>query len=165
MLGALTVHGLIPGPALFQQQGDFVTALLIGMLMVTCLHFVVAMVGMPLFIRAVRIPRGVLFPIVIVLCVTGTLVSTSSTFDVFVMLGFGFLGYLMTRFGYPIAPMLIGFILGPLVEMSLRQAMYMSENSVMVFFERPVSAVFMALTGLAVASVIWQAVSKRKKET
>lgn len=156
MLGALTVHGLIPGPTLFQQQGDFITALFIGMLLVTFLHFFIAMIGLPLFIRAVRVPRGVLFPIVIVLCVTGTLVATASIFDVFVMLGFGVLGYVMVKFGFPVAPLLIGFILGPLVEVSLRQSMILSDNSMAIFFERPVSAVFITLTVIVVVSVAWQ---------
>lgn len=156
MLGALTVHGLIPGPTLFQQQGDFISALFIGMLIVTCLHFFIAMIGLPMFIRAVRVPHGVLFPLVIVLCVTGTLVATSSIFDVFVMLGFGVLGYAMVKFGFPIAPLLIGFILGPLVEVSLRQSMVLSDNSPMVFLERPVAAIFLALTAIVVISVVWQ---------
>jgi putative tricarboxylic transport membrane protein len=156
MLGALTVHGLTPGPTLFQQQGDFITALFIGMLIVTCLHFFIVMIGLPLFIRAVRVPRGVLFPLVVVLCVTGTLVATSSIFDVFVMLGFGVLGYLMVKFGFPIAPLLIGFILGPLVEVSLRQSMILSDNSAAIFFERPVAAVFNSLTIIVVISVAWQ---------
>ena len=156
MLGALTVHGLIPGPTLFQQQGDFISALFIGMLIVTCLHFFIAMIGLPMFIRAVRVPHGVLFPLVIVLCGTGTLVATSSIFDVFVMLGFGVLGYLMVKFGFPIAPLLIGFILGPLVEVSLRQSMVLSDNSPMVFFERPIAAIFFVLTALVMISVAWQ---------
>jgi len=141
---------------LFTQQGDFITALFIGMLIVTGLHFVIAMIGLPLFIRAVRVPRGVLFPIVIILCVTGTLVATSSIFDVFVMLGFGFLGYLMVKFGFPVAPMLIGFILGPLIEVSLRQSMILSDNSIEIFFTRPVSAIFMILMMVVMMSVGWQ---------
>jgi len=156
MLGAFTVHGLIPGPMLFQQQGDFITAFFIGMLMVTFLHFAVAMIGLPLLVKAVRVPRGVLFPIVIVLCITGTLVSTVNIFDVFVMLGFGFLGYLMVKFGFPIAPLLIGFILGPLVEVSLRQSMIMSDNSAAIFFTRPIAATFVILTCVVVFSVGWQ---------
>lgn len=164
MLGALTVHGLIPGPTLFTQQGDFISALFIGMLIVTCLHFVVAMIGLPLFIRAVRVPRGVLFPMVIVLCVTGTLVATSSIFDVFVMLGFGFLGYLMVKFGFPIAPMLIGFILGPLVEVSLRQSMILSDNSISIFFTHPVAAAFIVLTMIVVVSVGWQRYKELKNQ-
>ncbi len=163
MLGALTVHGIIPGPTLFQQQGDFISALFIGMLIVTCLHFVVAWIGLPLFIKAVRVPRGVLFPIVIILCVTGTLVATGSLFDVFVMLGFGVLGYFMVKFGFPIAPMLIGFILGPLVEVSFRQSMILSENSLSIFLTRPFSAVFIALTVIMTASVAWQQLKKVEK--
>ncbi|MBF0280530.1 MAG: tripartite tricarboxylate transporter permease [SAR324 cluster bacterium] len=163
MLGALTVHGLIPGPTLFSQQGDFITALFIGMLIVTCLHFVVAMIGLPLFIRAVRVPRGVLFPLVIVVCVTGTLVATASIFDVFVMLGFGFLGYLMVKFGFPIASMLIGFILGPLVEVSLRQSMVLSDNSLDIFFTRPVPAIFLVLTAIVIISVGWQRYKEMKQ--
>lgn len=156
MLGALTVHGLIPGPTLFQQQGDFVTALFIGMLMVTFLHLVVGYLGLPLFIRAVRIPAGILFPLVVVLCVTGTFVATNSTFDVFVMLGFGIVGYLMVKFGFPIPPLLIGFILEPLIEVSLRQAMILSDNNVADFFTQPVSAGFLLLTVVVILSVAWQ---------
>lgn len=156
MLGALTVHGLIPGPTLFQQQGDFVTALLIGMPIVTLLHFAIAMLGLPVFIRAVRIPPGILFPLVIILCVTGTLVATHSIFDVLIMLAFGVLGYLMTKLDFPIPPLLIGFILGPLIEVSLRQAMILSDNSVAIFITRPVSAAFLFLTAAVMLSVAWQ---------
>ncbi|MGI9378653.1 MAG: tripartite tricarboxylate transporter permease [Methyloligellaceae bacterium] len=156
MLGALTVHGLIPGPTLFQQQGDFITAFFIGMLIVSCLHFVIAIIGLPLFIRAVRVPHGILFPLVVVFCVTGTLVATSSLFDVFVMLFFGILGYFMVKFGFQIAPLLIGFILGPLVEVSLRQSLVISDNSWMIFLTRPVSAIFIILTFIIVAHTIWQ---------
>ena len=156
MLGALTVHGLIPGPTLFQQQGDFVTALFIGMLMVTFLHLIVGYIGLPLFIRAVRVPPGILFPIVVILCVTGTFVATSSVFDVFVMLGFGVVGYLMVKFGFPIPPLLIGFILGPLIEVSLRQAMILSDNNPLDLFSKPVSAAFLILTVIVIVSVGWQ---------
>ncbi len=156
MLGALTVHGLIPGPTLFQQQGDFVTALFIGMLIVTFLHLIIGYLGLPLFIRAVRVPPGILFPLVVVLCVTGTFVATANVFDVYVMLAFGVIGYLMVKFGFPIPPLLIGFILAPLVEISLRQAMILSDNNVADFFLKPVSAGFLLLTLVVVVSVAWQ---------
>lgn len=156
MLGALTVHGLIPGPTLFQQQGDFVSALFIGMLIVTFLHLVIGYIGLPLFIRAVRMPPGILFPLVVVLCVTGTFVATSSVFDVFIMLAFGVIGYVMVKFDFPIPPLLIGFILAPLVEVSLRQAMILSDNNIADFFVRPVSAGFLLLTAIVIASVAWQ---------
>ncbi|MEQ9639314.1 MAG: tripartite tricarboxylate transporter permease [Alphaproteobacteria bacterium] len=163
MLGALTVHGLIPGPTLFQQQGDFVTALLIGMLMVTGLHLVIGRLGLPLFIHAVRLPPGILFPLVVMLCVTGTYVATSNTFDVFVMLAFGVLGYGMVKFDFPIPPLLIGFILGPLVEVSLRQAVILSNNGAWDFVTRPVSAGFLALTVIVIGSVIRQRLKQARQ--
>ena len=165
MVGALMVHGLIPGPTLFQQHGDFVTALFIGMLIATILHLFIAMLGLPLFIRAVRTPRGVLFPLVAILCVTGTLAATGSTFDLFVMLGFGFLGYAMIKFGYPVPPMLIGFILGPLVEVALRQSMTLSNDSISIFFTRPVACFFVVLTGIVIVSMAWGAWKRKLKGT
>jgi len=124
--------------------------------MVTFLHLIVGYIGLPLFIRAVRVPPGILFPIVVILCVTGTFVATSSVFDVFVMLGFGVVGYLMVKFGFPIPPLLIGFILGPLIEVSLRQAMILSDNNPLDLFSKPVSAAFLILTVIVIVSVGWQ---------
>jgi putative tricarboxylic transport membrane protein len=132
-----------------------VTAFFVVMLITTALHLVVGRLGMPLFIQAVRIPREVLFPIVLLLCFTGVYVSTNRVFDLYVMLGFGVLGYGMNRFGYPVAPLLIGFILGPLVEIGFRQSMILSRGSYAIFFERPVSAVFL---GMAVLTVVWVSV-------
>jgi len=88
--------------------------------------------------------------------VTGTFVATSSVFDVFVMLGFGVVGYLMVKFGFPIPPLLIGFILGPLIEVSLRQAMILSDNNPLDLFSKPVSAAFLILTVIVIVSVGWQ---------
>ncbi|MFQ5898763.1 MAG: tripartite tricarboxylate transporter permease [Candidatus Methylomirabilia bacterium] len=163
MLGALMVHGLIPGPTLFTQQGDVVTAFMIGMLITSCLHLVVAYGGLHVFIHAVRLPRAILFPIIIVLSVTGSFVAGSSFFDVFVMLGFGVLGYGMTKFGFPIAPLLIGFILAPMIESGLRQALIISDGSVGIFFERPVAATFLALTLAVVAWVAWSALGRSRR--
>jgi putative tricarboxylic transport membrane protein len=155
MLGAFMIHGLVPGPMLFSTNGDFVTAFFIVMLITTGLHLVIARLGMPLFIQAIRIPNNVLFPVVLLLCFTGVYVATNKVFDLYVMLGFGVLGYGMNKFGYPIAPLLIGFILGPLVEIGLRQSLILSRGSLWIFVERPVSAVFLSL---AVVTLIWVAV-------
>ena len=157
MLGAFMVHGLVPGPMLFTANADFVTAFFLVMLITTGLHLVVGRLGMPLFIQAVRIPREVLFPVVLLLCFTGVYVSTNRVFDLYVMLGFGVLGYGMNRFGYPVAPLLIGFILGPLVEIGFRQSMILSRGSYAIFIERPVSAVFL---GLSVLTVLWVALTE-----
>lgn len=156
MLGAFMVHGLVPGPSLFQQHGDFVAALFVTMVVGTILLVVVARLGMRLFLQASRVPDRILFPIVVVLCFTGTYVATHNFFDMYATLGFGVLGFAMKRFGFPIAPLLIGFILGPLVEVGLRQSLYMSNESLLIFVTRPIPLVFLSLALLTVLGVAWQ---------
>lgn len=156
MLGAFIVHGLVPGPALFEQQGDFVVAFFIMTLIATFFHVIIARIGMPAFIQTTRVPNSILFPIVIVLSVTGVFVSSNNFFDIYVMLGFGVLGYLMSKFGFPVAPLLIGFILGPIVEVGLRQAMIMSRGGLDIFFTRPLSAIFLGMAVATICVVGWR---------
>ena len=89
MLGAFVVHGLVPGPALFEQNTDFIAAFFVLVVVGTAMHLVIARLGMPLFVQTIRVPNQVLFPIVMVLSVTGVYVTTNSYFDVYAMLGFG----------------------------------------------------------------------------
>lgn len=156
MLGAFMVHGLVPGPGLFQQHSDFVAAFFVTMVVGTILLVVVARLGMPLFLQAAKVPDRILFPIVVVLCFTGTYVATHSYFDMYATLGFGVLGFAMKRFGFPIAPLLIGFILGPLVEVGLRQSLYMSGDSLAIFVTRPIPLVFLSMALLTILFVSWQ---------
>lgn len=156
MLGAFMVHGLVPGPGLFQQHGGFVATLFVMMLITTVLLVVVARLGMPLFLQAARVPDRILFPIVVVLCFTGVYVATHSYFDMFATLGFGILGFGMKRLGFPIAPLLIGFILGPLMESGLRRSLFLSQDSLMIFVERPIPLVFLSLSALTMVLVAVQ---------
>jgi putative tricarboxylic transport membrane protein len=162
MLGALTVHGIIPGPALFQNQADLVTAFFILMLLVSVMHLGIGRAGLSLFIQAVRLPHAVLFPVVAVICVTGTYVSTGSFFNVYIMLALGVLGYLMVKNGFPIAPLLIGFILSPLIEVKLRQALLISRGDPTIFLTRPISAVFLALTLIVILTIAWQTLAAHR---
>jgi putative tricarboxylic transport membrane protein len=160
MLGAFMVHGLVPGPALFAEHMDFVTAFFVAMAVCTLMHLVIGRAGLPLFMQAVKIPTQLLFPIVVVLCATGVYVSSNSYFDMVVMLAFGVLGYGMKKFNFPVAPLLIGFILGPIVEVGLRQSLIVSHGSVSIFFERPVS---LGCLVLAVAVIVWVAIKEIRK--
>jgi putative tricarboxylic transport membrane protein len=156
MLGAFMVHGLLPGPLLFERNSEFVAAFFVMMVVATVLHFVIARLGMPLFVQTVRVPNQILFPIVMVLSITGVYVATSSFFDTYVMLGFGVLGYFMHKFDFPVAPLLIGFILGPLVETGLRQSLIMSRGSLDIFVTRPISAACLALALATMLVVGWR---------
>lgn len=156
MLGAFMVHGLIPGPALFQQNGDFIIAFFALMLLATALHFVIGLAGMVAFIQVTRVSRAVLFPVILLLAITGVYVTTNNFFDIYVMLGFGVLGYFMKRFGFPIAPLLIGFILSPLIEIGFRQAMIVSRGSYDIFLTRPIAAGFLGLALVVCLAVAWR---------
>jgi putative tricarboxylic transport membrane protein len=153
MLGAFIVHGLIPGPALFEQNSAFIAAFFVMVVVTTVLHLIIGRAGMPLFVQTTRISNKYLFPAIMVLSVTGVYVTTNSFFDVFAMLGFGLLGYFMLKFRFPVAPLLIGFILGPLIEIGLRQSVIMSRGSYEIFFFRPLSAMFLTLAAASVVIV------------
>ncbi|MDH3320856.1 MAG: tripartite tricarboxylate transporter permease [Betaproteobacteria bacterium] len=156
MLGAFLVHGLVPGPALFEKESAFVAAFFAMMIVTTLVHLVIGRLGLPLFVQTTRISNKLLFPAIMILSVTGVFVTTNSYFDVFTMLGFGALGYVMLKTGFPIAPLLIGFILGPLIEVGLRQSMIMSRGSLDIFVTRPIAAAFLALAVAVVAVVAWR---------
>ncbi|MCP5372243.1 MAG: tripartite tricarboxylate transporter permease [Hyphomicrobiales bacterium] len=153
MLGAFIVHGLIPGPALFEQNSAFIAAFFVMVVVTTGLHLIIGRLGMPLFVQTTRISNKFLFPAIMVLSVTGVYVTTNSFFDVFTMLGFGLLGYFMIKCSFPVAPLLIGFILGPLIEIGLRQSVIMSRGSFDIFLTRPLSAAFLALAAVSVVIV------------
>jgi putative tricarboxylic transport membrane protein len=163
MLGAFMVHGLIPGPTLFTEQGSFVSAFMIGMLITSCLHLFVALIGLRGFIQAIKLKRSLLFPLVIVLCITGTFVAGGGQFPIYIMLAMGLLGYLMIKFGFPIPPLLIGFILSPMIEDGLRQALLISDGDPMIFVERPIALGFLLATATLVIWISWQNYRKRAR--
>ena len=163
MLGAFMVHGLIPGPTLFTEQGGFVSAFMIGMLITSCMHLFIALIGLRGFIQAIKLKRSLLFPIVIVLCITGTFVAGGGQFPIYVMLGMGVLGYLMIKFGFPIPPLLIGFILSPMIEDGLRQALLISDGDLAIFYGRPIAMSFLVMTAALVIRITWSHMRKSAK--
>jgi len=165
MLGALTIHGIIPGPALFDQQADLITGLFILMALTSILHLVVGWAGLRVFVRALDLPRAVLFPAVFLVCLIGTYVATSSFFAVYTMLGVGVVGYLMLKVGIPVAPLLIGFILGPIIEVKLRQALLISRGDITVFITRPISAILLLMTLAVIVTIIAQSIRNARAGT
>jgi putative tricarboxylic transport membrane protein len=142
----------VPGPQLFRDNAPFVAAFFVLMLATTVLHLIIGRLGLGAFIQAVRVPSQVLYPVVLALSFTGVYVATNNLFDVGVMLGFGVLGYAMSKFGFPVAPLLIGFILGPIVEVGLRQSLIIGRGDLTIFVRHPISAVFLAL---GLAALVW----------
>lgn len=159
MIGVLLVHGLIPGPDLFVKSGDIIYAVFIGLLVGNILHLFIASLGLRLFIKILSIGRAYLFPAIIVVCLAGAFAGDSNIFDVYLMMIFGVLGYIMKKFDFPIAPLIMGYILEPLLETSLVQALILNKNSLWPIFTRPISLFFILLA----AFFIWRSFSSQKR--
>lgn len=157
--GAFLLHGMDPGPLLFQAHGDKMFAIYFGLYGVNVVMLVVGLAGMNLFHYVVRIPRDLLFAIVFILSVVGTYAIDSSMLDIWMVLVFGLVGYFMRKVGIPVAPLLIAFLLVPLLEHNLRQALLISGGSFSVFVESPIAAGFLLLTA---AWLAWRGYSSRR---
>ncbi len=154
IIGAFMVHGLQPGPMMFILNIDIIYGLFIGLIVSSVFLFVIGSVAIRGFKYVADIPRGVLFPCVLILCVYGVFAVNNNIFDVGVMFVMGWVGFLMLRNDIPAAPFLIAFILGPLLEDNFRQAMLMSGSSPAILFRGPITWFFWALTLLTVAAIV-----------
>lgn len=150
MLGGLMMWGLRPGPLLFEKNPQFVWGLIASQYIANVMLLVLSTVFIPLFVRALRVPYGILMPIIIVFCVTGAYSLKNSVFDVGQMLVFGVLGYAMKKLGYSPAALTLALVLGPLAERALRQSLIISDSGAGIFFMRPISAALMVAAILAV---------------
>ncbi|TDE38853.1 tripartite tricarboxylate transporter permease [Antarcticimicrobium sediminis] len=161
LMGAMILHGITPGPNLINEQPQMFWGLImsfwVGNLLLLVLN--VPLIGM--WVKLLSVPYRLLYPCVLIFICLGVYSANNNVFDIFVVLGFGILGYLMRRAAFPATPVLLGFILGPLLEENFRRAMLLSKGNLMVFFESPISAVFMGLSLLFIASVFLPGVRAR----
>jgi putative tricarboxylic transport membrane protein len=160
LLGVFLVHGLVPGPELFSESADIIYPVFIGLLVANVLHLFIASAGLRFFRRIIQVRRSLLFPIVIVICMTGAYTANSNPFEVFVMIFFGLVGYIMKKFDFPVAPLLMGYILGRLFEKSLVQSLILSDNSLLPFVTHPISLLFVLLT---VFFIVWSLVLQKRR--
>lgn len=154
IIGAFMIHGLQPGPIMFVTNFDIVYGLFVGMILSSIALFVIGSGAIRVFRYVADIPRGILFPLVLILCVYGVYAVNNSIFDVGVMFAMGWLGFMMLRFNIPAAPFLIAFILGPLLEDNFRQSMLMSGGSPGILFRGWITWFFWLLTGLTVFAIV-----------
>lgn len=155
MLGAFLVHGLIPGPNLFIESGELVYGIFITMLVVYGLVLGFGYYGSKVFAAITKVREAILVPIILVICFVGAYAVNSSLFDVGLAVIFGVLGYLLVKLGFPLAPIVMGLILGPIAEEGLRQSLMVSGGSWLIFFSRPISAVFLGVTAMVVLRKVY----------
>jgi len=156
MLGALTINGIAPGPTLMTDQPELFWGLVMSFWVGNVLLLVLNIPMIGLGVRLLLVPYRLLVPAILMFICIGTYSVNSSAFDVWVVLFFGLLGYLMRLLRFPAAPLLLGFVLGPMMEEHFRRAMLLSRGDFMTFFDRPISAVVMTL---AILLLIWGLVS------
>ncbi|MGI9476207.1 MAG: tripartite tricarboxylate transporter permease [Hyphomicrobiaceae bacterium] len=156
ILGAFMIHGLRPGPLMFQQNIDMIYALFMGIMLSSAYLFVVGKFSIRTISKIADIPQRILFPIVLTLCVFGTYVINNTILDVLVMFTMGVVGFAMLRLGIPAAPFLIAFILGPLLEDNFRQALLLGQGDWTIFVRSGICWFFWGLTALTIGLLVYQ---------
>lgn len=150
LAGGFVLWGLNPGPLLFQQEPDFVWGLIASMYVGNVLLVIMATLLVPLFARILRVKYTILLPIIVVFCAVGAFSTNGSLLDVWIMLGFGVVGYIMRRADVPIAPLVLGMVLGPMLDTSLREALTISQGDIAIFTTSPIAVGFFVATALVV---------------
>lgn len=163
MLGALLMQGLAPGPQLFVDYADVMYTLMLGFILVNIVMFIIGSSSIRLFIKITAVPIKVLLPILLTLSFVGAYAVNNSVFDVRIMLLFGVIGFFLPKFGFPVVPMLLGMILGPIAERALRQSMILSDGSPMIFITNPIALLFILLAIASLATPIVLKNLKKKK--
>ncbi len=148
LLGGMVMWGLMPGPMLFIEQPDFVWGLISSLYTANFAAVAINIALIPLFVWALRMPFTVLCALVLVLCIVGGFAPSQKMHDVWLIAGFGVAGYILRKADYPLAPLVLALVLGPLMEKSFRQTLIAEQGNVLAFVERPLSGMFIALSVL-----------------
>src|ERR1700675_1939784 len=145
MLGGLIIWGLQPGPLLFKEQPEFVWGLIASMSTGNVIGVLMVLAFVPLFAAILRVPFAILTPLIVAVCAIGAYSVNSRMIDVWYMLIFGVIGYAFKKLDYPLAPLVLALVLGDLAENALRQSLIMSQGSLLIFLERPISGAITAV--------------------
>ena len=154
LYGALLIQGIQTGPLIFQSHMDAVYLIYITLILSNIFMVIVGLSLMPIFRKISEIPKKIIFPIVFVFCVVGSFAARNNIFDIYIMLGIGFFGYFLRKNGIPLAPLLIGYILGTPFEESFRQTLAGAEGSLIVFAQEPIALGFVILSVISILLTI-----------
>ncbi|MGN6389708.1 MAG: tripartite tricarboxylate transporter permease, partial [Burkholderiaceae bacterium] len=156
LLGGLMIWGLQPGPMLFVEQQDFVWGLIASMYLGNIAGLIIVLMSVPLFAAILRVPFSIIAPAILVVCAIGAYTVHNSTFDIWLMLIFGVVGYVFKKLDYPLAPMVLALVLGDRAEDAFRQSMLLSNGSLSVFWSNGLVGTIMAL---ALVGLFWSGIS------
>lgn len=162
LLAAFMLHGITPGPLLFSSHGHVIYAMFAILIIANVMMFVVQLYGLPGFLKLLMIPRNILLPVVMVLASVGAFAMNNRVFDVWSIFLFALVGYGLSKFEFPPAPVVLGFVLGPIIELNFRRGMMSSYGNFAAFFTRPISGTVLVLTLLILAYQFLAGFRKRK---
>jgi putative tricarboxylic transport membrane protein len=158
LLGALVIHGLQPGPRLLEESPEMVYTIMGAMLLANIAMAITMLLSVRWLARVVHVPRSYLLPVILCFCVIGSFALSNRLFDVWVMLGFALLGFALESFRIPLAPFIIGFVLGPIAEKNLSLGLQASDGSFWPIVSRPMSLLFI----LIAVAMLWMPTIKRR---
>ena len=163
IMAGFQIHGIAPGPLLFSSGNVLVYAIFAAFILANVIMLIEAYFGLPIFSKILSIRTEVLLPVVIAFCFVGSYSSNNRIFDIAVMVAFGILGFILKRNKFPLAPLVVGFILAPMLEENLRRSLMRSQGSLLPMVQSPIAVVFLVLTAAVLAYTVYSEVKKSKQ--
>ncbi len=163
LLAAFMLHGITPGPLLFDKYSDTIYAMFAILIISNIMMILMQMYGLPVFLKMLKVKKNILLPVVMVLASIGAFATNNRIFDVWAILVFAIVGYLLSKNNFPAPPIVLGFVLGPIIEQNFRRGMMSSYGSFLNFFTRPVAGTVLVLTILLFLYKVISAAVKRAK--
>ena len=164
LLGALMIHGIRPGPLLIKESPDIFWGLITSLYVGNVLLLVLNLPLIRLWVKILKIPYQFLFSLILLLCIIGSYITNNSVYDVIIMAVFGLIGYLMKKFDYEAAPLVLALVLGPMMEKAFQRSLMISDGGLGIFFSRPISGTFMVLALLILLSPLFFKKKRLKEE-
>src|SRR5688572_11246555 len=150
LMAAMLIHGVKPGPMIMIESPQFVYEIVAMMMLATIGILIYGLTLTKFLVQVLRVPTTIIVPIILVLCTIGTFALASRLFDIWVMVAFGVLGFALRKYGYPMAPLVLGIVLGDLLEKNFRRGQILSDGDLLPFFTRPISAFLFGVIALVV---------------
>jgi putative tricarboxylic transport membrane protein len=163
VMGALMIHGVTPGPTLITEHADLFWGVIASMYIGNTVLLVLNLPMIGIWVQVLKIPYRVLFPIVLVFCAVGSYSMNNSVFDVYMMTVFGVVGYFMKRYGFEPAILVLAFVIGPIMEQSLRQSLLLGDGNFMIFLTRPISLGLILVSVFLIVSSAIPAIGRRRR--
>ncbi len=163
LLGAFIIHGLQPGPLMITQNPKLFWGIIASMYIGNIMLLVLNLPLIGIWVKLLKLPYNVLFPLILLFTIIGVYASGNNVFDIYVMILFGIVGYFMRKFGFEPAPLVLAFVLGPLLENNLRKALILSQGDLVTFLQRPISGVCLVLAVAMLLSPLLPTIRKKRE--